>query len=131
MDHTLLVELSRAQFALTALYHWLFVPLTLGLSFILAIMESIYVKTKDLAWKKLTKFWMSLFAINFAIGLSTGIILEFEFGTNWSNYSWIVGDLFGAPLAIEGLMAFFGISFLTTLMITLSLTLVLAVSLMA
>ena len=107
MDHTLLVELSRAQFALTALYHWLFVPLTLGLSFILAIMESIYVKTKDLAWKKLTKFWMSLFAINFAIGLSTGIILEFEFGTNWSNYSWIVGDLFGAPLAIEGLMAFF------------------------
>ena len=107
MDHTLLVELSRAQFALTALYHWLFVPLTLGLSFIIAIMESIYVKTKNPEWKKITKFWMTLFAINFAIGLATGIILEFEFGTNWSNYSWIVGDLFGAPLAIEGIMAFF------------------------
>ena len=107
MDSTLLVELSRAQFALTALYHWLFVPLTLGLSFIIAIMESLYVKTGDKAWKRITKFWMSLFAINFAIGLSTGIILEFEFGTNWSNYSWIVGDIFGAPLAIEGLMAFF------------------------
>ena len=107
MDHTLLVELSRAQFALTALYHWLFVPLTLGLSFLLAIMESIYARTKNPEWKKLTKFWMTLFAINFAIGLATGIILEFEFGTNWSNYSWIVGDLFGAPLAIEGIMAFF------------------------
>jgi len=107
MDHTLLVELSRTQFALTALYHWLFVPLTLGLSFIIAMMESIYVKTKNPEWKKLTKFWMTLFAINFAIGLATGIILEFEFGTNWSNYSWIVGDLFGAPLAIEGIMAFF------------------------
>lgn len=107
MDHTLLVELSRAQFALTALYHWLFVPLTLGLSFIIAMMETIYVKTKNPEWKKLTKFWMTLFAINFAIGLATGIILEFEFGTNWSNYSWIVGDLFGAPLAIEGIMAFF------------------------
>ena len=107
MDTTLLVELSRAQFALTALYHWLFVPLTLGLSFIIAIMETIYVKTGDAAWKQITKFWMGLFAINFAIGLATGIILEFEFGTNWSNYSWIVGDIFGAPLAIEGLMAFF------------------------
>lgn len=107
MENTLLVDLSRAQFALTALYHWLFVPLTLGLSFIVAIMESIYVKTKDEAWKTLTKFWMTLFAINFAIGLATGIIMEFEFGTNWSNYSWIVGDIFGAPLAIEGLMAFF------------------------
>lgn len=107
MDNTLLVELSRGQFALTALYHWLFVPLTLGLSFLIAIMESIYVKTGDKEWKRLTKFWMGLFAINFAIGLSTGIILEFEFGTNWSNYSWIVGDIFGAPLAIEGLMAFF------------------------
>lgn len=107
MESTLLVDLSRAQFALTALYHWLFVPLTLGLSFIIAIMESIYVKTKDEAWKKITKFWMTLFAINFAIGLATGIIMEFEFGTNWSNYSWIVGDIFGAPLAIEGIMAFF------------------------
>lgn len=107
MENMLLVDLSRAQFALTAMYHWLFVPLTLGLSFIVAIMESIYVKTKDEAWKTLTQFWMTLFAINFAIGLATGIIMEFEFGTNWSNYSWIVGDIFGAPLAIEGLMAFF------------------------
>jgi len=107
MDNTLLVDLSRAQFALTALYHWLFVPLTLGLSFIVAIMEAIYVKTNNPEWKKLTKFWMALFAINFAIGVATGIIMEFEFGTNWSNYSWIVGDIFGAPLAIEGLMAFF------------------------
>lgn len=107
MDSTLLVDLSRAQFALTAMYHWLFVPLTLGLSFIIAIMESIYVKTGNEEWKKITKFWMTLFAINFAIGLATGIIMEFEFGTNWSNYSWIVGDIFGAPLAIEGIMAFF------------------------
>jgi cytochrome bd ubiquinol oxidase subunit I len=102
-----LVDWSRAQFALTAIYHWLFVPLTLGLSFIVAIMESIYVKTGNEEWKKLTKFWMTLFGINFAIGVATGIILEFEFGTNWSNYSWFVGDIFGAPLAIEGIMAFF------------------------
>ena len=107
MDNTLLVDLSRGQFALTALYHWLFVPLTLGLSFIVAFMETIYVKTGNPEWKKITKFWMTLFAINFAIGLATGIIMEFEFGTNWSNYSWIVGDIFGAPLAIEGIMAFF------------------------
>jgi len=102
-----LVNWSRAQFALTALYHWIFVPLTLGLTFLVAIMESIYVRTGDIWWKKTTKFWMGLLAINFAIGLATGIIMEFEFGTNWSNYSWIVGDIFGAPLAIEGLMAFF------------------------
>ena len=102
-----LVDWSRAQFALTAMYHWLFVPLTLGLSFIVAIMESIYVKTGNPEWKKITKFWMTLFGINFAIGVATGIILEFEFGTNWSNYSWFVGDIFGAPLAIEGIMAFF------------------------
>ena len=102
-----LIDWSRAQFALTALYHWIFVPLTLGLTFIVAIMESIYVKTGNTWWKKTTKFWMGLLAINFAIGLATGIIMEFEFGTNWSNYSWIVGDIFGAPLAIEGLMAFF------------------------
>ncbi len=108
MEHTaLLVDWSRAQFALTALYHWLFVPLTLGLTFIIAIMETIYVKTSDEKWKTITKYWMGLLAINFAIGLATGIIMEFEFGTNWSNYSWIVGDIFGAPLAIEGLMAFF------------------------
>lgn len=108
MQHTdLLVDWSRAQFALTALYHWLFVPLTLGLTFIIAIMETIYVKSDDEKWKTITKYWMGLLAINFAIGLATGIIMEFEFGTNWSNYSWIVGDIFGAPLAIEGLMAFF------------------------
>jgi cytochrome bd ubiquinol oxidase subunit I len=102
-----LVDWSRAQFALTAIYHWLFVPLTLGLSFILAIMESLYVKTGNEEWKRITRFWMTLFGINFAIGVATGIILEFEFGTNWSNYSWFVGDIFGAPLAIEGILAFF------------------------
>jgi cytochrome d ubiquinol oxidase subunit I len=102
-----LVDWSRAQFALTAIYHWLFVPLTLGLSFILAIMETIYVKTGNEAWKRITRFWMTLFGINFAIGVATGIILEFEFGTNWSNYSWFVGDIFGAPLAVEGILAFF------------------------
>jgi cytochrome d ubiquinol oxidase subunit I len=108
MEHVdVLTDWSRAQFALTALYHWLFVPLTLGLTFIVAIMETIYVKTGDVWWKNTTKFWMGLLAINFAIGLATGIIMEFEFGTNWSNYSWIVGDIFGAPLAIEGIMAFF------------------------
>jgi len=102
-----LVDWSRAQFALTAMYHWIFVPLTLGLSFIIAIMETIYVRTGNDAWKRLTRFWMTLFGINFAIGVATGIILEFEFGTNWSNYSWFVGDIFGAPLAIEGILAFF------------------------
>ncbi len=101
------VDWSRAQFALTAMYHWLFVPLTIGLSVIVAIMESIYVRTGDTKWKGITKFWMSLFGINFACGVATGIILEFEFGTNWSNYSWFVGDIFGAPLAIEGIVAFF------------------------
>lgn len=104
---TSLVDWSRAQFALTAAYHWLFVPLTLGLSVIVAVMETIYYRTRDKKWLGTTKFWMSLFAINFAIGVATGIILEFEFGTNWSNYSWFVGDIFGAPLAIEGLFAFF------------------------
>jgi len=102
-----LVDWSRAQFALTAIYHWLFVPLTLGLSFIIAFMETLYVKTGKEEWKRITKFWMTLFGINFAIGVATGIILEFEFGTNWSNYSWFVGDIFGAPLAVEGIMAFF------------------------
>ncbi|MBR8461296.1 cytochrome ubiquinol oxidase subunit I [Campylobacter sp. faydin G-105] len=101
------VDWSRAQFALTALYHFLFVPLTLGLSFIIAIMESIYVKTGSQQWLRITKFWLKLFGINFAIGVATGIIMEFEFGTNWANYSWFVGDIFGAPLAIEGLLAFF------------------------
>jgi cytochrome d ubiquinol oxidase subunit I len=102
-----LVDWSRLQFAVTAMFHWIFVPLTLGLSFIIAIMESIYIRTGNPEWKKITKFWMTLFGINFAIGVATGIILEFEFGTNWSNYSWFVGDIFGAPLAIEGIMAFF------------------------
>jgi cytochrome bd ubiquinol oxidase subunit I len=102
-----LVDWSRAQFALTAMYHWLFVPLTLGLSFIISFMETLYVRTGNPEWKRITKFWMTLFGINFAIGVATGIILEFEFGTNWSNYSWFVGDIFGAPLAIEGIMAFF------------------------
>lgn len=102
------VDWSRWQFALTACYHWLFVPLTLGLSVIVAVMESIYLKKgRPDKWLKLTKLWMSLFAINFVCGIATGIILEFEFGTNWSNYSWFVGDIFGAPLAIEGLFAFF------------------------
>ncbi len=101
------VDWSRAQFALTAMYHWLFVPLTIGLSLIVAIMETIYVRTGQERWKGITKFWMTLFGINFACGVATGIILEFEFGTNWSNYSWFVGDIFGAPLAIEGLFAFF------------------------
>lgn len=102
-----LVNWSRAQFALTAMYHWIFVPLTLGLSFFCAMFESIYVRTGDEKWKALTRFWMTLFGINFAIGVATGIILEFQFGTNWSNYSWMVGDIFGAPLAIEGIFAFF------------------------
>lgn len=102
-----LVDWSRAQFALTAMYHWLFVPLTIGLSLIVAIMETIYVRTGEERWKGITRFWMTLFGINFACGIATGLILEFEFGTNWSNYSWFVGDIFGAPLAIEGLFAFF------------------------
>lgn len=106
-DLMTVVDWSRWQFALTAIYHWLFVPLTLGLSVIVAIMESIYFKTKSEKWLAATKFWMTLFGINFAIGVATGIILEFEFGTNWSNYSWFVGDIFGAPLAIEGILAFF------------------------
>jgi cytochrome d ubiquinol oxidase subunit I len=102
-----LIDWSRAQFALTAMYHWLFVPLTLGLGLIMCIMETLYHRTKDEKWKKTTQFWMKIFGINFAVGVATGIILEFEFGTNWSNYSWFVGDIFGAPLAIEGIFAFF------------------------
>ena len=102
-----MVNWARAQFALTAMYHWIFVPITLGITWIIAFYHSIYVKTGSEEWKWLTKFWMKLFGINFAIGVATGIILEFEFGTNWSNYSWMVGDIFGAPLAIEGIFAFF------------------------
>ncbi|MBL1264839.1 cytochrome ubiquinol oxidase subunit I [Methylomicrobium sp. RS1] len=101
------VELSRLQFALTAMYHFLFVPLTLGLSFLLAIMESVYVMTGRLIYKDMTRFWGKLFAINFAMGVMTGITLEFQFGTNWAYYSHYVGDIFGVPLAIEGMMAFF------------------------
>lgn len=104
---TSLIDWSRAQFALTAMYHWLFVPLTLGLGIIVSIMETLYVVRKDEFWKRTAQFWMKLFGINFAVGVATGLILEFEFGTNWSNYSWIVGDIFGAPLAIEGIVAFF------------------------
>lgn len=92
-DYLSTVDWSRAQFAMTAIYHWLFVPLTLGLGFLIAIMETLYVRTKDPFWLRTTKFWMRLFGINFAIGVATGLILEFEFGTNWSNYSHFVGDI--------------------------------------
>lgn len=102
-----LLDWSRLQFAMTAMYHWLFVPLTLGLGIIMAIMETMYVRTGEQQWKATAKFWQKIFGINFAIGVATGLILEFEFGTNWSNYSWFVGDIFGAPLAIEGILAFF------------------------
>src|SRR6185437_6332992 len=101
------VALSRLQFAVTALYHFLFVPLTLGLSVILAIMESVWVMTGRVIWRDMTKFWGLLFGINFAMGVATGLTLEFQFGTNWAYYSHYVGDVFGAPLALEGLMAFF------------------------
>lgn len=101
------VTLSRLQFALTALYHFLFVPLTLGLVILLAIMETVYVITEKPIWKKMTQFWGSLFGINFAMGVATGITMEFQFGTNWSYYAHYVGDIFGVPLAIEGMMAFF------------------------
>ena len=104
---TSLIDWSRAQFAMTAMYHWIFVPLTLGLAVVMGIMETLYYKTGNEFWKRTAKFWMKLFGINFAIGVATGLILEFEFGTNWSNYSWFVGDIFGAPLAIEGILAFF------------------------
>lgn len=101
------VELSRLQFAMTAMYHFLFVPLTLGLSILVAIMETVYVMTNRPIWRQMTKFWGTLFGINFVLGVATGITMEFQFGMNWSYYSHYVGDVFGAPLAIEGLMAFF------------------------
>lgn len=113
MEHLLLaidqgtIDWSRAQFALTSMYHWLFVPLTLGLAVIMGIMETCYYRTGKDFWRTASKFWQRIFGINFAIGIATGIILEFEFGTNWSNYSWFVGDIFGAPLAVEGILAFF------------------------
>ncbi|KTD24607.1 MULTISPECIES: cytochrome ubiquinol oxidase subunit I [Legionella] len=102
-----IVDLSRLQFALTALYHFLFVPLTLGLSLLLAIMETVYVMTGREIWRQLVKYWGLLFGINFVMGVATGLTMEFQFGTNWAYYSHYVGDVFGAPLAIEGLMAFF------------------------
>ena len=101
------VEVARLQFALTALFHFIFVPLTLGLSFILAIMESAYVLTQKVIYKDMTRYWGKLFGINFALGVTTGLTMEFQFGTNWAYYSHYVGDIFGVPLAIEGLMAFF------------------------
>jgi len=101
------VGLSRLQFALTALYHFIFIPLTLGLSILVAIMETVYVMSGRPIWRQMTKFWGTLFGINFAIGVSTGLVMEFQFGMNWSYYSHYVGDVFGAPLALEGLMAFF------------------------
>jgi cytochrome d ubiquinol oxidase subunit I len=107
MTNPLLVELSRLQFALTAMYHFLFVPLTLGLSVLVAMMETVYVMTGRTIWRDMTKFWGLLFGINFVLGVATGITMEFEFGMNWAFYSHYVGDIFGAPLAIEGLMAFF------------------------
>ena len=102
-----IVDLSRLQFAMTAMYHFLFVPLTLGMAFLLAILESLYVMTNKQIYKDMTKFWGKLFGINFALGVATGLTMEFQFGTNWAYYSHYVGDIFGAPLAIEGLMAFF------------------------
>lgn len=112
MNHLLtidasLIDWSRAQFALTAIYHWLFVPLTLGLAVVMGIIETIYYRTGKPFWRDTARFWQRLFGVNFAMGVATGIILEFEFGTNWSNYSWFVGDIFGAPLAVEGIVAFF------------------------
>ena len=106
LDSTM-IELSRWQFASTAMYHFLFVPLTLGLSWILVIMETVYVMTGRTIYRDMTKFWGKLFGINFALGVTTGLTMEFQFGTNWAYYSHYVGDVFGAPLAIEGLMAFF------------------------
>jgi len=102
-----MVDWARAQFALTAMYHWLFVPLTLGLSWLIAFFETFYVKTGNEEWKRITKFWMMLFGINFAIAVATGIILAFEFGTNWSNFAWMAGDIFGPLLAAAGIFAFF------------------------
>ena len=117
MINETVVELSRLQFAATALYHFLFVPLTLGLSFLLAAMETVYFVSNRQIYKEMTRFWSKLFLINFALGVATGLTMEFQFGTNWSFYSTFVGDTFGAPLAIEGLMAFFMESTFVGLMI--------------
>ena len=107
MINETVVNFSRIQFAITALYHFIFVPLTLGLSVLLGIMETTYVISGNAIWRKMTKFWGKLFAINFAMGVATGVTMEFQFGTNWAYYSHYVGDVFGVPLAIEGIMAFF------------------------
>src|SRR5208282_1320717 len=107
MISTELVDISRLQFAVTALYHFLFVPLTLGMTFLLVIMEASYLITGQQVYKDMTRFWGKLFGINFALGVTTGLTMEFQFGTNWAYYSHYVGDIFGVPLAIEGLMAFF------------------------
>ena len=101
MNSASLIDLSRLQFAVTAMYHFLFVPLTLGLSILVAIMESIFVMTGRPIWRDMTRFWGILFGINFAMGVATGITMEFQFGTNWAYYSHYVGDIFGVPLAIE------------------------------
>src|SRR5664279_5792923 len=107
MTGAALLDLSRWQFGVTAMYHFLFVPLTLGLSVLLSIMESVYVMTGRTIWRDMTRYWGMLFGINFAMGVATGLTMEFQFGTNWAYYSHYVGDIFGTPLAIEGLMAFF------------------------
>ncbi len=101
------LALSQWQFAITCIYHFFFVPLTLGLSILVAIMETVYVRTGNEVYKRMTQFWGKLFLINFAMGVVTGIVMEFQFGMNWSEYSRYVGDIFGAPLAIEALLAFF------------------------
>ena len=116
MVENAVLDPSRLQFAVTALYHFLFVPLTLGLTVMIAIMETIYVRTDKVVYKDMTRFWGKLFGINFALGVTTGLTMEFEFGTNWAYYSHFVGDIFGAPLAIEGLVAFFLESTLVGLM---------------
>ena len=99
--------LARTQFAVTTIYHFFFVPLTLGLSILVALMETVYARTGQNVYKRMTKFWGKLFLINFALGVVTGIVQEFQFGMNWSEYSRFVGDIFGVPLAIEALLAFF------------------------
>ena len=101
------VSLSRLQFALTIMFHYLFPPLTIGLGILLVVMEGLYLKTKDKLFEAMTKFWTKIFAVNFAMGVATGIVMEFEFGTNWASYSRFVGDVFGSALAAEGIFAFF------------------------
>ena len=102
-----IVILSRLQFAITTLYHFLFIPLTLGLAFFIAVLETMYVKTDNVKYKEMAKFWGKLFLVNFSMGVVTGIVQEFHFGMNWSEYSRFMGDIFGAPLALEALTAFF------------------------